>query len=143
MKSLSSVIALIALLGAGAVYAQSSNMPAQGGGSNPSMSAPSTSAPQRSAPARRGSRVSSTARENSITAELNRQQLAGANTQQAVSPPTNASATTGTTGTMAAPPANQQVQDPCSINSPNCATLQQSPAVNSPTQHRLFPNSGR
>jgi hypothetical protein len=107
MKSLTSVVAVIVLLTTGAIDAQSAS----------------------------SSKSSKNARENQITAQLNRSQLSG-NPQQAAAPTGDASQPMPRGGTTIkgkyVPPGAR-----CGNDNPSCAQQIGNPSVNSPSQMRL------
>lgn len=77
------------------------------------------------------------ARENAITAQLNREQLAEY-AQQAQVPPAS---TSSSTSMMAPPAATGQAAPPgarCGTDNPGCAQQLGNPAVNSASQLRLY-----
>jgi hypothetical protein len=133
MKTLTSLLTVVVLLGGGVAFAQPStsgsagqNMLTQNDVSNPDTSG------QRAPPSARSSR---NARENRITAELNREQLSSNAQQAEMPPPENAPmvAPSAVSGSKVVPQGAS-----CGTDNPSCAQHLNNPAVNSPSQLRLY-----
>lgn len=145
--------AAIALLTASAAFAQSSdtgssdtmqNMPAQNQSmSNHDMSGQATAQPSdikgnMNAPAQRKlartrSDRSQDARENQITMQLNRQQLAANGNMSA-----SGMSGTGNSFDNGAPQQAQAGGANCTPDNPSCGTARDNPAINSSPQHRVY-----